>query len=189
MGGVCTQLLKDDKDVLGTSFDMVCFGHVIFEMALGYELTVARPNVEQLVGKCEYELIELMVFIFYHPDDRVPSVRCKHFSRAACVRARRRSSFLPQTRRPADPKPHRRREQDPAPSPVFHLSLVCFTYPLGTVVGLQPTTGLQVEEVCEQKPFKDVRCEHLEGFHAAPMVFTKEIKQVLRAVAKDRPIK
>jgi hypothetical protein len=47
-----------DKDILGTSFDMVCFGHVIFEMALGYELTMARPNVEQLVGKCEYALIE-----------------------------------------------------------------------------------------------------------------------------------
>lgn len=39
-------------------------------MALGYELTKTRPDVEQLVGKCAYELVELFVFIFFHPDDR-----------------------------------------------------------------------------------------------------------------------
>ena len=65
---------EKDKDALGSSFDVVSFGHLIFEIALGYELTAATPEVEQLVGRCEYGLIELMVFIFFHPDNRIPSL-------------------------------------------------------------------------------------------------------------------
>jgi len=110
-----------DKDPLGNSFDIVCFGHLLFEMALGYELTKTRPDVEQLVGKCAYELVELFVFIFFHPDDRIPTL----------------------------------------------------------------------EEVMnnDHVAFKSIRVPELEGFKAAPSVYTKEIKQVLRAVQKNVAIK
>jgi PX domain-containing protein kinase-like protein len=110
-----------DKDPLGLSFDMICFGHVLFEMAMGYELLKTRPDVEQLVGKCCYELVELFVFIFFHPDDRIPTL----------------------------------------------------------------------EEVMNQDHvlFKGITCHELAGFHPAPPVYTKEIKQVLRAVQKNTAIK
>jgi hypothetical protein len=55
-------------------YDVVCFGRMLFEMALGYELRSSVPDVEQLVGKCEYQVIEILVLVFFHPDSRVPSV-------------------------------------------------------------------------------------------------------------------
>lgn len=89
MAWLARKFLKEDgTDPLDSSFDVLCFGHLIFEMALGYELKSLRPDVEQLVGKCEYDVIELMVFIFFHPDDRIPSLEeVRNFSllkRAEC---------------------------------------------------------------------------------------------------------
>jgi hypothetical protein len=71
---------------------VLAVGHLIFELALGYELDVVKPNVEvggsqscfvasdglnnaqALLGKCPYEVIELLVFIFYNPESRIPSL-------------------------------------------------------------------------------------------------------------------
>eukprot|EP00036_Acanthoecidae_sp_10tr_P017172 CAMPEP_0206312538 /NCGR_PEP_ID=MMETSP0106_2-20121207/14043_1 /ASSEMBLY_ACC=CAM_ASM_000206 /TAXON_ID=81532 /ORGANISM="Acanthoeca-like sp., Strain 10tr" /LENGTH=508 /DNA_ID=CAMNT_0053743845 /DNA_START=112 /DNA_END=1634 /DNA_ORIENTATION=- len=55
-------------------YDVVCFGRMLFELACGYELRSSVPDVEQLVGKCEFQVIEIFVLIFFHPDSRVPSV-------------------------------------------------------------------------------------------------------------------
>ena len=55
-------------------YDVVCFGRMLFEVACGYELRASVPDVEQLVGKCEYQIIEILVLIFFHPDSRVPTV-------------------------------------------------------------------------------------------------------------------
>ena len=66
------------SDVLPDSrlqdYDVICFGRMLFEMALGYELRSSLPDVEQLVGKCEYQIIEILIVIFFHPDSRVPSL-------------------------------------------------------------------------------------------------------------------
>lgn len=37
-------------------YDIICFGRLLFEMALGYTLKGSLPDVEQLVGKCEYQV-------------------------------------------------------------------------------------------------------------------------------------
>ena len=51
MAWLARKFLKEDgTDPLDSSFDVLCFGHLIFEMALGYELKSLRPDVEQLVG-------------------------------------------------------------------------------------------------------------------------------------------
>ncbi len=39
--------------------DVLCFGHLIFEMAMGFELDVCRPDIDQLVGKCPVDVIEV----------------------------------------------------------------------------------------------------------------------------------
>lgn len=53
--------------------DIVCFGkcccfirrnnidagHLLFEMAMGYELESSAPDLDELVGKCPFEVIEV----------------------------------------------------------------------------------------------------------------------------------
>eukprot|EP00041_Stephanoeca_diplocostata_P009744 m.152010 g.152010 ORF g.152010 m.152010 type:complete len:503 (-) comp17879_c0_seq3:351-1859(-) len=68
-------LEKIGGDPLSWDYDVICFGRLLFEMALGYTLKGSLPDVEQLVGKCEYQVIEVLVLIFFHPDGRVPSVQ------------------------------------------------------------------------------------------------------------------
>ena len=82
------------------------------------ELATAKPDVEAMVDQCEYSIIELMVYIFYHPDKRIPS--------------------------------------------------------LG--------------ELRDHELFAEERCKELKGFQPIPMMETKEIKQLLRAMQKNKPI-
>ena len=44
--------LEDANVKVDSRFDILCLGHIIFEMGLGYELASNRPDVEHLVGKC-----------------------------------------------------------------------------------------------------------------------------------------
>jgi PX domain-containing protein kinase-like protein len=39
--------------------DVLCFGHLLFEVAMGFELDACRPDIDQLVGKCPVEIIEV----------------------------------------------------------------------------------------------------------------------------------
>ena len=71
---VLKALEKTKGDALSWDYDVICFGRMLFEMALGYELRSSLPDVEQLVGKCEYQIIEILIIIFFHPDSRVPSL-------------------------------------------------------------------------------------------------------------------
>eukprot|EP00053_Salpingoeca_punica_P015712 m.145368 g.145368 ORF g.145368 m.145368 type:complete len:405 (+) comp16784_c0_seq9:254-1468(+) len=53
--------------------DSLCFGHLIYEMALGYELETAKPSLNQLLGQCPPELQEVLSFIFFSVDE-IPSL-------------------------------------------------------------------------------------------------------------------
>lgn len=115
---VCKGTEKCKGDPTGWDYDVVCFGRMLFEMALGYELRSSLPDVEQLVGKCEYQIIEILIVIFYHPDKRVPSL----------------------------------------------------------------------EEVYEQPLFARVPCPELDKFLAVPMINTEDVKKIIKAGKKLKPI-
>jgi len=103
---------------LSWDYDVICFGRLLFEMALGHELRKSMPDPEQLTGKAEYMLIEILVIIFFHPDGRVPTI----------------------------------------------------------------------EEVLEQPLFEAVKCSEMDKYLAAPMINSKEIKQILKAGNKQKSL-
>ncbi|XP_076232078.1 slowpoke binding protein isoform X4 [Calliopsis andreniformis] len=54
-----------------TSIDMICFGHMLFEMCAGYELRSFKPNAVHLSDLEMYpQVIELLNFIFGGPSNR-----------------------------------------------------------------------------------------------------------------------
>lgn len=65
---------SEDSRTTTWDYDVISFGHMLFELALGYELRKPLPDPEQLTGKCEYVIIEILVIIFFHPDNRVPTL-------------------------------------------------------------------------------------------------------------------
>lgn len=55
--------------------DVILFGHVLFEMCSGYELTVAVPTPANLLDIVNYpQVVEVLEFIFSNPKQRVPSI-------------------------------------------------------------------------------------------------------------------
>ncbi|KAL1115880.1 hypothetical protein AAG570_006169 [Ranatra chinensis] len=55
--------------------DIICFGHVLFEMCAGYELTVATPTAANLLDIDNYpQVVEVLEMIFHHPKHRHPSI-------------------------------------------------------------------------------------------------------------------
>ncbi|GFG32951.1 hypothetical protein Cfor_05510, partial [Coptotermes formosanus] len=55
--------------------DSICFGHVLFEMCAGYELCTPQPNQGHLLDLKNYpQVVEILEFIFQHPEQRFPSV-------------------------------------------------------------------------------------------------------------------
>ncbi|XP_050436572.1 slowpoke-binding protein-like isoform X2 [Adelges cooleyi] len=58
-----------------SAIDVVCFGHVLFEMAAGYELLTPEPNVINLRDIAHYpQVVEIMEFIFKNSSGRVPTI-------------------------------------------------------------------------------------------------------------------
>ncbi|EDQ88143.1 uncharacterized protein MONBRDRAFT_9459 [Monosiga brevicollis MX1] len=62
---------RKDRD----RFDTVCLGHVVYEMAMGQESADARPNMNELIGQCPPQVVELLAFIFYNAEGRVPTLQ------------------------------------------------------------------------------------------------------------------
>ncbi|XP_023713698.1 slowpoke-binding protein isoform X2 [Cryptotermes secundus] len=55
--------------------DSICFGHVLFEMCAGYELCTPQPSQGHLLDIRNYpQVVEVLEFIFQHPERRFPSV-------------------------------------------------------------------------------------------------------------------
>uniref|UniRef100_A0A1B6DUY8 Protein kinase domain-containing protein n=1 Tax=Clastoptera arizonana TaxID=38151 RepID=A0A1B6DUY8_9HEMI len=55
--------------------DVVCFGHVLFEMCAGYELTTPQPSASNLLDIDAYpQVVEVLDLIFHHPKHRYPSI-------------------------------------------------------------------------------------------------------------------
>ncbi|XP_014239405.1 slowpoke-binding protein isoform X2 [Cimex lectularius] len=58
-----------------TVIDVICFGHVLFEMCAGYELTVAVPTAANLLDISTYpQVVDVLEFIFNNPKERFPSI-------------------------------------------------------------------------------------------------------------------
>ncbi|XP_046688905.1 slowpoke-binding protein [Homalodisca vitripennis] len=58
-----------------TAVDVICFGHVLFEMCAGYELTTPQPSASNLVDIESYpQVVEVLEFIFQNPKCRYPSI-------------------------------------------------------------------------------------------------------------------
>lgn len=57
-----------------TSTDIICFGHVLFEMSAGYELTTPHPSSENLSDIAHFpQVAEILDMIFHR--DKVPRVQ------------------------------------------------------------------------------------------------------------------
>ncbi|XP_073991322.1 slowpoke binding protein isoform X3 [Rhodnius prolixus] len=68
---VISKSFRSDPSVV----DVICFGHVLFEMCAGYELTVAIPTAPNLLDISNYpQVIEVLEFIFNNPKQRYPSI-------------------------------------------------------------------------------------------------------------------
>ncbi|KAF6213105.1 hypothetical protein GE061_010820 [Apolygus lucorum] len=68
---VISKSFRSDPSVI----DVVCFGHVLFEMCAGYELTVAVPTTANLLDIASYpQVVEVLEFIFNNPKQRCPSI-------------------------------------------------------------------------------------------------------------------
>lgn len=63
--------LKTNKDAM----DVLSFGHLLFEMATGYELDTPAPEPKHLVNISHQPTIEILYFIFENPSGRYPSVK------------------------------------------------------------------------------------------------------------------
>eukprot|EP00045_Choanoeca_perplexa_P004180 m.36004 g.36004 ORF g.36004 m.36004 type:complete len:482 (-) comp12438_c0_seq1:176-1621(-) len=55
-------------------FDVVCFGHVLLEMTMGQPETELKPDMNRLTASCPSDMVEILAFIFYHPENRIPSL-------------------------------------------------------------------------------------------------------------------
>ncbi|KAK3800726.1 hypothetical protein RRG08_003131 [Elysia crispata] len=60
---VFTLVKKKLKDNPG-ALDSLCFGHLLYEMAFGFELSAAHPEPQQLVGHPFPAVVEILNFIF-----------------------------------------------------------------------------------------------------------------------------
>ncbi|XP_065207219.1 slowpoke-binding protein isoform X2 [Planococcus citri] len=64
-------LLQTDPSAV----DVICFGHVLFEMAAGYELTEPEPTPANMLDVAHYpHVVEILEFVFKNPKKRIPSV-------------------------------------------------------------------------------------------------------------------
>eukprot|EP00049_Salpingoeca_infusionum_P008228 m.133930 g.133930 ORF g.133930 m.133930 type:complete len:105 (-) comp13950_c0_seq3:1327-1641(-) len=59
------------QDSEATAFDILCFGLVAYEMAVGEEI-LRRPNLGSLVLSTEVE--DCLKFVFEHPEGRIPTL-------------------------------------------------------------------------------------------------------------------
>lgn len=58
------------------SVDIICFGHVLFEMSAGYELNASEPSPGHLqldLERCP-QVAEVLELIFHDPEGRYPTI-------------------------------------------------------------------------------------------------------------------
>ncbi|XP_075210964.1 slowpoke binding protein isoform X2 [Lycorma delicatula] len=57
------------------AIDIICFGHILFEMCAGYELKTPQPNPANYLDIDNYpQVVEVLEFIFQNPKRRFPSI-------------------------------------------------------------------------------------------------------------------
>uniref|UniRef100_T1IRE2 Protein kinase domain-containing protein n=1 Tax=Strigamia maritima TaxID=126957 RepID=T1IRE2_STRMM len=71
-GSMVRKRLKDNYEAI----DVICFGHVLFEMCAGYELNCAHPSCRHLdeLQRTYPEIVDILKFIFEQEDGIYPSV-------------------------------------------------------------------------------------------------------------------
>ncbi|XP_025417532.1 slowpoke-binding protein isoform X2 [Sipha flava] len=58
-----------------SAIDVICFGHVLFEMAAGYELLTPEPSETNLRDIAHYpQVVEIMDLVFKNPMGQVPAI-------------------------------------------------------------------------------------------------------------------
>lgn len=59
------------------NIDVICFGHLLFEMSAGYELSSPQPTAGHLQLDLERypQVVEILQMIFEAPDGRYPTVQ------------------------------------------------------------------------------------------------------------------
>ncbi|PVD24707.1 hypothetical protein C0Q70_15192 [Pomacea canaliculata] len=65
------KLKNKNKDAI----DVLSFGHILFEMAYGYELDTAHPGPQQLIGHQPPSVVEILNFIFENESGKYPSLK------------------------------------------------------------------------------------------------------------------
>ncbi|XP_039285388.1 slowpoke-binding protein isoform X2 [Nilaparvata lugens] len=57
------------------AIDIICFGHILFEMCAGYELKTQKPSPANYLDIDNYpQVVEVLEFIFQNPKCRFPSI-------------------------------------------------------------------------------------------------------------------
>lgn len=67
---VIKKLIRDKQ----SDVDVIQFGHLLYEMLGGYELTTAEPKREQLVNFRNAPIVEVINFIFFNANEMHPSL-------------------------------------------------------------------------------------------------------------------
>jgi len=71
---VYTLVKKKLKDEDKGALDTLSFGHLLYEMAFGYELAAAHPEPQHLIGHQSPDLVDILNYIFENDIGRYPSV-------------------------------------------------------------------------------------------------------------------
>ncbi|XP_059157582.1 probable inactive serine/threonine-protein kinase slob2 [Physella acuta] len=72
---VYTLVKKKLKDENKDALDSLCFGHLLFEISFGYELSTSHPQPQHLVTQKEPSVIEILNFIFENESKKYPTIR------------------------------------------------------------------------------------------------------------------
>ncbi|GFO21200.1 slowpoke-binding protein-like [Plakobranchus ocellatus] len=62
--------LREDPSAI----DTLCFGHLVYEMAFGFELSSAHPEPQQLIGHQFPDVVEILNFIFENESGSYPTL-------------------------------------------------------------------------------------------------------------------
>lgn len=66
---------KKIKNANKDAVDVISFGHLVFEMAFGYELDTAHPGPQHLVTANSPAVVEVLNFIFENPSSKYPTLQ------------------------------------------------------------------------------------------------------------------
>ncbi|CAL1547998.1 unnamed protein product [Lymnaea stagnalis] len=72
---VYTLVKRKLKDENKCALDILCFGHLLYEMAFGYELPTAHPEPQHLIGTQSPAVVEILNFIFENESKKYPTIQ------------------------------------------------------------------------------------------------------------------